>query len=104
MKAMWIVAAVALSFTTMACGGGTGACKSACGKAADCEEGDFLYTDDEDACKDDCDDQWEDAKDADCKSEYKDVASCYKSNFSCDGEDLTECADDFTAYQECAAE
>ena len=102
MKAIWMAAVIALSLGTVACGSAEGKCKSACKKAADCEESDAGYQDKAD-CESGCEDLAEAADEADCNSEFKDVVSCGKSNFECDGSGFEECESELTAYAECFA-
>lgn len=101
MKAIWMAVAVALSLSTVACGGTTGSCKKMCKKAADCEEGDLMYVKDVDECKKDCDDAEEEDE---CKSEGKKLAKCLTKNFECDGTGFKECADEAKDATECAEE
>lgn len=98
MKAIWMAVAVALSLSSVACGGTVASCKKMCKKAADCEEGDLFYTDDVDKCKEACDEAEEEDE---CKAEQKKAAKCAVKNFECDGSGLKECADEATDLQKC---
>jgi hypothetical protein len=102
MKAIWIAAALALSLGTVACGGGEGACKSGCKKAADCDYPDG-YEYDQDECEKGCEKAAEAADKADCKSEFNKAAKCAKKNFDCEA-DGSECEDEYTDYGKCLAE
>lgn len=97
MKAIWMAAVLALSMGTVACGGGEGACKSTCKKAADCEGAPDGYQDD---CEKLCEEFAETADEAGCKSEFNKAAKCGKKEFDCEGsgdacssesEDLGKC-------------
>lgn len=106
MKAIWMAVAVALSLSTVACGGGEGACKKMCKKAEDCDypEG---YEFDIDECEKGCEKAAEAADKADCKSEFNKAAKCAKKEFECPDEDAEPsdaCEDEGKDLSECAEE
>jgi hypothetical protein len=105
MKAIWMTVAIALSLSTVACGGAAGKCKSMCKDRAECKDTDPAYVADAGDCEEDCDSAFDEADGADCKSEYSDLVSCGKKNFSCDGADFVkECKSEIEATDKCAAE
>lgn len=104
MKAIWMAVAVALSLSTVACGGGEGACKKACKKGEDCKEGDPGYTADLGDCEKACEEGAKDADEADCKSEFNKAAKCGKKNFECDGSGYEECKSEVEDLIKCSAE
>lgn len=101
MKAIWMAVAVALSLSSVACGGTVASCKKACKKAADCEKDDLLYVEDVDKCKEACDDAEEEDE---CKSEQKKLAKCAVKNFECDGSGFKECEDEGKDLAKCMTE
>jgi len=93
MKAFMMTLAVALSLSTVACGG---PCGGTCKDAADCEGASDSAEDD---CNETCDEAYEDAKEAGCKKEFKDVMKCADV---CDPvASLEDCEDEYTAYGKC---
>ena len=102
MKAIWMAAALMLSFSTVACGGGEGACKSICKKSADCELPEGVEYD-QGACETACEDFAADADEAGCKKEFNKAVKCAKKNFDCEASDSNPCESEAEAYGECAA-
>jgi hypothetical protein len=97
MKAIWMTLAIAVSLSSVACGGG---CKGSCKDASKC---DGVTDFDEDDCVDQCEKAEEDAKDADCSKEYDKVFDCMTKDV-CDADALSNCADELTDMSTCMAD